>query len=122
MLSENVEIIVGDGAQLTVVTVQEWNDDAVHLASHFSRIGHDAKFKHIVVSLGGSIVRLNPSTHLVRAGGDVETVRRLLRRCRASTSSSRSSCTTTHRTPAPASTTRARCRARVRAPSGSATC
>jgi Fe-S cluster assembly protein SufD len=72
MLSENVEIIVGDGAQLTVVTVQEWNADAVHLASHFSTIGHDAKFRHVAVTLGGSIVRLNPSTHLVSAGGDVE--------------------------------------------------
>ena len=29
-LAENVEIIVGDGANLTVVTVQDWADDAVH--------------------------------------------------------------------------------------------
>ncbi|MCM3656964.1 Fe-S cluster assembly protein SufD [Agromyces mediolanus] len=71
-LSENVEVIVGEGANLTVVSVQEWDDDAVHLASHFARIGRDAKLKHIVVSLGGKVVRVNPSTHLAEQGGDVE--------------------------------------------------
>ena len=38
-LTENVEIVVGEGAHLTVVTLQEWDDDAVHLASHFARVG-----------------------------------------------------------------------------------
>jgi Fe-S cluster assembly protein SufD len=72
LLSENVEIIVGDGAHLTVVTVQEWDEDAVHLASHFATVGRDARLKHIVVSLGGKVVRVNPSTHLVSQGGDAE--------------------------------------------------
>jgi Fe-S cluster assembly protein SufD len=71
-LTENVEIIVGEGANLTVVSLQEWDDDAVHLASHFARIARDAKLKHIVVSLGGKVVRVNPSTHLAEQGGDVE--------------------------------------------------
>ncbi|MFD6052999.1 Fe-S cluster assembly protein SufD [Agromyces sp. NPDC060279] len=71
-LSENVEVIVGEGANLTVVSVQEWDDEAVHLASHFARVGRDAKLKHIVVSLGGKVVRVNPSTHLAEQGGDVE--------------------------------------------------
>jgi len=72
LLSENVEIIVGDGAQLTLVTLQEWDDEAVHLASHFATVGRDARFRHIVVSLGGKVIRLNPSTHLIAAGGDAE--------------------------------------------------
>ncbi|HAM25914.1 MAG TPA: Fe-S cluster assembly protein SufD [Microbacteriaceae bacterium] len=72
MLSENVEIIVGDGAELTVVTVQQWNSGAVHLASHFAEIGRDAKLKHVVVSLGGDLVRVNPSMHLSSEGADVE--------------------------------------------------
>jgi Fe-S cluster assembly protein SufD len=71
-LTENVEIVVGEGANLTVVSLQEWTDEAVHLASHFARIGRDAKLKHIVVSLGGKVVRVNPSTHLAEQGGDVE--------------------------------------------------
>ena len=71
-LTENVEIVVGEGANLTVITLQEWSDDAVHLASHFARVARDAKLKHIVVSLGGRVVRVNPSTHLAEQGGDIE--------------------------------------------------
>jgi Fe-S cluster assembly protein SufD len=71
-LSENVEIVVGEGADLTVVSLQEWDDDARHLASHFARIAKDAKLTHIVVSLGGEIVRINPSAHLAGEGSDAE--------------------------------------------------
>jgi len=71
-LSENVEIIVDDEAHLTVVSIQEWNDDAVHLASHFVRVGRGATFRHVVVSLGGKIVRVNPSVHLSGDGADGE--------------------------------------------------
>jgi Fe-S cluster assembly protein SufD len=71
-LSENVEIIVGDGAKLTLVSVQEWGEDAIHLASHFATVGRDARFRHIAVSLGGKVIRLNPSTHLIASGADAE--------------------------------------------------
>jgi len=71
-LSENVEIVVEDGAQLTVVSVQQWSGDALHVASHFARIGRDALLRHIVVSLDGDVVRINPSVHLDSEGGDVE--------------------------------------------------
>jgi Fe-S cluster assembly protein SufD len=72
LLSENLEIIVHDGATLTLVSVQEWDDDAIHLASHFATVGRDAKFRHIVVSLGGKVIRVNPSTHLIAQGADAE--------------------------------------------------
>lgn len=71
-LSENVEIVVGEGADLTVVSLQEWADDARHLASHFARLKRDAKLTHVVVSLGGAIVRVNPSAHLAEEGSDAE--------------------------------------------------
>lgn len=71
-LVENVEIVVDDNAQLTVVSVQEWDDDAIHLSSQFARLGRDAVLKHFVVSLGGSIVRVNPSAHLAEQGADVD--------------------------------------------------
>jgi len=71
-LSENLEILVGDGAQLTVVSLQEWSDDSVHLASQFAKVGRDAFLKHIVVSLGGKVVRVNPQTHLAEQGADLE--------------------------------------------------
>ncbi|MFB2556093.1 Fe-S cluster assembly protein SufD [Herbiconiux liangxiaofengii] len=73
-LTENVEIVVGDGAQLTVVTVQEWADTAVHLSSHFATIGRDANLRHVVVSLGGSVVRVNPSFHLAGTGSSTDSL------------------------------------------------
>jgi Fe-S cluster assembly protein SufD len=69
-LAENVEIIVEEGAALTVVSVQEWSDSATQLASHFAQVGRNARLKHIVVTLGGSVVRLNPSVHLSGEGAD----------------------------------------------------
>ncbi|MFF1572076.1 Fe-S cluster assembly protein SufD [Leifsonia sp. NPDC058292] len=71
-LTENVEIVVGEGSQLTLVTVQEWDDDAVHVATHFASIGRDARLKHVAVTLGGGIVRLNPAAHLAGTGADAE--------------------------------------------------
>jgi Fe-S cluster assembly protein SufD len=71
-LAQNIEIVVGDGAQLTVVSVQEWDDDAVHLSSQQARIGRDARFKHVVVSLGGDLVRLTPSSVFTAPGAEVE--------------------------------------------------
>ncbi len=72
LLTENVEIVVEDGARLTVVSVQQWDDDAVHLASHFARVGRDATLRHVVISLDGAIIRINPSAHLVEEGASVE--------------------------------------------------
>ncbi|MDJ1115208.1 Fe-S cluster assembly protein SufD [Microbacterium dauci] len=68
--SQNVEIIVRDGAALTVVSVQRWDDDAVHLSAHQARVDRDAKLTHIVASLGGGVVRVNPSVELAGAGSE----------------------------------------------------
>jgi Fe-S cluster assembly protein SufD len=62
----NVEVVVGDGADLTVVSLQRWDDDAVHLGQHDAVVGRDARYKHVAVSLGGRVVRLNAN---VRYGG-----------------------------------------------------
>ncbi|WP_435527238.1 Fe-S cluster assembly protein SufD [Microbacterium aurantiacum] len=69
-LAQNVEIIVRDGAALDVVSVQQWADDAVHAASHQARVDRDATLRHTVVSLGGALVRVNPSVELAGAGAD----------------------------------------------------
>jgi Fe-S cluster assembly protein SufD len=68
--AQNVEIIVRDGAQLTVLTVQRWNDDAVHAASHQARVDRDAKLTHGVITLGGGVVRVNPSVELAGSGAE----------------------------------------------------
>ncbi len=69
-LAENVEILVGDEADLTVVSVQDWADGAKHVANHFARVGRNAHLKHVVVSFGGGVVRVNPSVVLAGSGAD----------------------------------------------------
>ncbi|GAA2173269.1 Fe-S cluster assembly protein SufD [Agrococcus versicolor] len=66
--AQNVEIIVRDGARLTVVAVHEWEDDAVHAAAHQAVVGARAYLKHVVVSFGGGVVRVNPSMRLAGEG------------------------------------------------------
>jgi Fe-S cluster assembly protein SufD len=70
--ADNVELIVGDGASLTVVSLQGWADDAVHLSHHHARLGRDARLTHTAVTLGGSVVRLAPSVRYAGPGGDAE--------------------------------------------------
>ncbi|HEU0129991.1 MAG TPA: Fe-S cluster assembly protein SufD [Mycobacteriales bacterium] len=68
----NAEFRVGDGARLTVVSLQDWDDDAVHLGTHVAAVGRDATFRSIVVSLGGGVVRLVPKVTFTAPGGDAE--------------------------------------------------
>jgi Fe-S cluster assembly protein SufD len=67
-----VEINVGDGACVTVVTVQDWDDDAVHVSAHTALVGRDAKLRHINVSFGGSATRVTPLVKFAGPGGDAE--------------------------------------------------
>ncbi|MBL0885289.1 Fe-S cluster assembly protein SufD [Myceligenerans indicum] len=73
-LNQTVEIDVADGAHLTVVSVQDWADGAVHTSSHRARIGRDAKLKHVVVTFGGDVVRVTPDAEFTGEGGEVEMV------------------------------------------------
>ncbi len=68
--AQNVEIIVRDGASLTVISLQRWDDDAVHAAAHQATVGADATLKHFVISFGGGVVRVNPSVELTGAGSE----------------------------------------------------
>jgi Fe-S cluster assembly protein SufD len=70
--ADNVELVVGDGASLVVVSLQTWADDAVHLSHHHAQLGRDAKLTHTAVTLGGSVVRLAPSVRYAGPGGDAE--------------------------------------------------
>ena len=71
VLSENIEIIVDDEASLTLVSTQEWNTKSIHSSAQFAKLGRNSKFKHVVVSLGGSVVRVTPSAYFDAPGGDV---------------------------------------------------
>jgi Fe-S cluster assembly protein SufD len=70
--ADNVEFVVGDGAALSVVSLQAWADDAVHLSHHQARLGKDSFLSHSAVTLGGSVVRLAPSVRYAGPGGDAD--------------------------------------------------
>jgi Fe-S cluster assembly protein SufD len=70
--ADNVEVVVGDGASVSVVSLQGWADDTVHLSHHHARLGRDAQLIHTAVTLGGSVVRLAPSVRYAGPGGDAE--------------------------------------------------
>jgi Fe-S cluster assembly protein SufD len=70
--ADNVEFVVRDGGQLTVVSLEDWADDAVHLTHHYISVGRDARVSHTLVSLGGSVVRVAPSVRYLGPGGDAE--------------------------------------------------
>ncbi|GAA2235890.1 Fe-S cluster assembly protein SufD [Streptomyces amakusaensis] len=72
VLAGNVDYLLGDGAKLTVVSVQDWDDKAVHVAQHNALIGRDASFKSVVVTFGGDLVRLHPRVAYAATGGEAE--------------------------------------------------
>ncbi|MFK0109744.1 Fe-S cluster assembly protein SufD [Streptomyces sp. NPDC091217] len=72
VLAANVEYLLGDGAKLTVVSVQDWDDKAVHVAQHNALVGRDASFKSVVVTFGGDVVRLHPRVQYAGPGGEAE--------------------------------------------------
>src|SRR5210317_507675 len=67
-LAENVEFDIQDGSSIQVVCVQDWAPGAIQYSAHFATVAKDAKFTHIVVSVGGDVVIVNPSTQLVGSG------------------------------------------------------
>ncbi|GAA2270035.1 Fe-S cluster assembly protein SufD [Nonomuraea roseoviolacea subsp. roseoviolacea] len=70
--ADNIEFVVGDGASLKVVSLQDWEDDAVHVSHHHAQLAKDATFRSFVVTLGGDLVRLSPSVSYTGPGGDAD--------------------------------------------------
>jgi Fe-S cluster assembly protein SufD len=70
--ADNVEIAVADGGDLVVVSLADWDDDAVQVSHHVATIGRDARLAHFAVTLGGSLVRLSPTVRYAGPGGDAE--------------------------------------------------
>ena len=70
--SGNVDINVSDGGRVTVVSLQDWDADTVHLAHHRIKLGRDSYAKHVSVTLGGDLVRILPSVEYTAPGGEAE--------------------------------------------------
>jgi len=70
--SDNVEIELADGASLTVVSLQEWDDDTVHLGRQHAVVGRDARLRQFIATFGGDTVRLVPTVEYSGPGGSAE--------------------------------------------------
>ncbi|MGN6251768.1 MAG: Fe-S cluster assembly protein SufD [Marmoricola sp.] len=64
--------LIGDGAVANILSLQDWDDDAVHLGRDAIRVGRDATVKHTSVSFGGDVVRMHANVEYAGPGGDAE--------------------------------------------------
>lgn len=71
-MAQVVETVVGDGAAVTVVSLQDWADDAVHLTHTQARVGRDATYRHAAVSFGGDAVRMDSNVTYDGPGAEAE--------------------------------------------------
>ncbi|MCW2767004.1 MAG: hypothetical protein JWO11_2963 [Nocardioides sp.] len=71
-LAQVVEVKVGDGAQVSVISLQDWDDDSVHLTHHEATVGRDASYRHVAISFGGSVVRMDSNVSYAGPGGAAE--------------------------------------------------
>ncbi|MBQ6641832.1 MAG: Fe-S cluster assembly protein SufD [Saccharopolyspora sp.] len=72
VLGENIEFVVDDSARLSIVSVHDWADDATQVSSEHAYLGRDAVFRHLAVTLGGDLVRVNTTVTYGDKGGDAE--------------------------------------------------
>ena len=70
--ADNVEIVVGEGSQLTVASVHDWADDAVHHTHHHALVKRDGSLRHLAVAFGGDLIRMNTSVRYEGSGGSAE--------------------------------------------------
>lgn len=68
IVSQNIEFAIGEGANVNVTSVQAWDDETVHIGSQQASLGKDSTFKHVVITYGGSLVRLTPITRFAGEG------------------------------------------------------
>ena len=70
--ASSVSVLVGEGARLTFVNLQDWAEDAVHAGHVGLRVGRDAQVRTVTASLGGDLVRLVETAEYAGPGGQLE--------------------------------------------------
>ena len=66
------DIRVGDGAEVNLVYVNDWDADAVHGGQISLEVGRDARVRTVQASLGGAVVRLQENARFTGPGGELE--------------------------------------------------
>ncbi len=70
--SATTSVLVGDGATVNVVSLQDWDDDAVHMGRDAILVGRDASVRHTAITFGGDVVRLHANVEYAGPGGSAE--------------------------------------------------
>ncbi|MFN8136124.1 MAG: Fe-S cluster assembly protein SufD [Propionicimonas sp.] len=65
-------VLVGDGAEVVVLSLYDWDDDAVHTGQLGVRVGRDARVRVAEVSFGGDLVRTCTNVEYAAPGGEAE--------------------------------------------------
>ena len=68
----NVTYLIGDGAQVDVVNLADWSDDAVHSVQTGVSVGRDATVRFFEFTLGGSLVRSSTNVDYRGTGGSAD--------------------------------------------------
>lgn len=68
----SVSLLVGEGAKVNFVSLQDWDDDAVHVGHVGLKIGRDARVRTVSASLGGDLVRIVETAEYDGPGGELE--------------------------------------------------
>ncbi len=71
-VAANIEFVLGDGASLSVVSVNSCDEGSVQLSSYAALVGRDATYKFTNITLGGSVVRIVPTVRFAGPGGHAE--------------------------------------------------
>jgi Fe-S cluster assembly protein SufD len=65
---DGVEMVARQGANLDVVTAQQWGLEVDQISTRRGRAGRDARYRHLEATLGGGIVYLRPDVELAGEG------------------------------------------------------
>jgi Fe-S cluster assembly protein SufD len=71
-VAANIELVIGDGASLSVVAVNAADEGSVQLSAYAALVGRDASYRHVNITLGGSVVRIVPTVRFAGPGGRAE--------------------------------------------------
>lgn len=68
------EVVLGDGAEVRFLTLQEWGTHVAEFVTRRARAGRDARMRWVVAALGGQLSKADVDTRLEQPGGDSEIV------------------------------------------------
>ena len=65
-----VQVNVGEGADVTVISIHDGDRDSVFAGQQALNLGRDSKVHHVAITLGGDLVRLVTTVDYSAPGGD----------------------------------------------------